>query len=206
MVPTMSPKHISNFNDPIAKPLSGQANTRQRILVVEDEHDLRQLAAEVLLDAGYLVDVARDGAAAWTALQHSHYDLLITDQFMPRVSGVELLRKIHSARMNLPVIMATGFLPTWEFVLNPCLQEVKMLLKPYSLGKLLDMVKNVLSQTARARNNAPLSGEGTMPFHTAIMGLAATRPLSAGFVATAFGFENKKGRGLCHAPCVSPLN
>jgi DNA-binding NtrC family response regulator len=118
--------------------------------VVEDEHDLRQLTAEVLIDAGYQVDVAENGGAAWDALQLSKYDLLITDQFMPKVSGVELLKKIHAARMTLPVIMATGFLPTWEFALHTWLQPVEMLLKPYSFEKLLGLVKNVLNQTLSA--------------------------------------------------------
>jgi PleD family two-component response regulator len=75
------------------EPPQNQPNSGQRVVVVEDEHDLRQLTAEVLIDAGYQVDVAEDGATAWAALQLSKYDLLITDQFMPKVSGVELPKK-----------------------------------------------------------------------------------------------------------------
>ena len=116
----------------------------RRILVVENETDLRQLTAEVLIEAGYQIEVAEDGATAWTALQLHRYDLLITDQFLPKVSGVELLKKIHKARMTLPVIMATGILPTWEFALHPFLQAVKMLRKPYTIDKLVGMVKSVL--------------------------------------------------------------
>ena len=127
-VSSMTAKYIPHFEDPIIEPFQNQPNSGQRILVVEDEHDLRQLTAEVLIDAGYQVDVAEDGAAAWAALQLSKYDLLITDQFMPKLSGVELLRKIYAANMTLPIIMATGFLPTWEFALNTWLQPVKMLL------------------------------------------------------------------------------
>lgn len=115
----MTAKLIVDFDDPIIQPLQSQPNSPQRILVVEDEQDLRQLTAEILIDAGYQVDVAEDGAAAWSALQLSQYDLLITDQFMPKVSGVELLRRIHAAQMTLPVIMATGFLPTWGFACTP---------------------------------------------------------------------------------------
>ena len=125
-----------------------QPSQRQRILVVEDESDLRQLNAEVLIDAGYQVDVADDGTTAWAALQLSQYDLLITDQFLPKLSGVELLKKIHDARMSLPVIMVTEILPTWEFALHPCLQAATMLRKPYSMGKFLGMVKGVLAKTA----------------------------------------------------------
>jgi CheY-like chemotaxis protein len=156
IVSSMSPKYISDVNNPICEPFHRQSNSRQRILVVEDERDLRQITAEGLTDAGYQVDVAEDGAAAWTALQIYQYDLLFTDQFMPKVSGVELLKKIHESRITLSVIMATGFLPTWEFALHPCLQPVKMLLKPYSFGKLLGMVKNVLSKTASVGDDIPL--------------------------------------------------
>jgi DNA-binding NtrC family response regulator len=151
----MTAKHTSRFNDSLREPFQDQPNYRHRILVVEDEHNLRQLTAEVLIDAGYHVDVAKDGATAWSALQLCPYDLLITDQFMPKVTGVELLKKIHTARMSLPVIMATGFLPTWEFALHTWLQPVKMLLKPYSFEKLLGMVKQVLSTTASAGDDFP---------------------------------------------------
>ena len=131
--------------------LQSQQDSGQRILVVEDEGDLRQLNAELLIDAGYEVDVAADGAAAWAALQLKGYDLLITGQFLPKMSGVELLKKIHIARMTLPVIMATGILPTWEFALHPCLQSVTMLRKPYTIDKLLGVVKSVLPDTTHVR-------------------------------------------------------
>ena len=111
---------------------------------MEEESDLRQLNADVLLDAGYEIEIAEDGEAAWAAMQLHNYDLLITGQFLPKLSGVELLKKLHTARMTLPVIMATGILPTWEFALHPCLQAVKMLRKPYTLDKLLGMVKSIL--------------------------------------------------------------
>ena len=129
----------------------------QRILVVEETGDIRQLNAEVLIDAGYQVEVAEDGAAAWAALQLHSYDLLITDQFLPKLSGVELLKKIHTARMTLPVIMATARVPTWEFALHPCLQAVTMLRKPYTFEKLLGMVKTAL------HGNATVSTEISPP-------------------------------------------
>ena len=152
----MTAKYIPHFEHPKIKPFRNQPNSGQRILVVEAKHDLRQSTAEVLIEAGYQVDVAEDGAAAWSALQLSQYDLLITDQFIPKVTGVELLKKIYAANMTLPVIMATGFLPTWEFVLHPHLQPVKMLLKPYPFGKLLGMVRNVLPRTTSVGDDIPL--------------------------------------------------
>ncbi len=117
-------------------------------MVVEKKEDLRQLNAEVLVDAGYQVELAEDGEAAWAALQFRRFDLLITGQFLPKVSGVELLKKIHRASLPLPVIMATEILPTWELALHPCLRAVTLLHQPYCMDKLVGLVASVLLGTA----------------------------------------------------------
>lgn len=122
-------------------------NPNQRILVVEDDPDILLLNKEVLLDCGYLVDAAKDGAAAWEALQLAKYDLVVTDYNMPRLTGVQLIEKIHAAEMSLPVIMATGALPVWEFALHPELQPTAVLLKPYTIAELAATVKEVLQAT-----------------------------------------------------------
>ena len=70
---SMTVKFIASLEDSNTEPNQSPPNSRQRILVVEDEQDLRQLTAEVLIDEGYQVDVAEDGAAAWSALQLSKY-------------------------------------------------------------------------------------------------------------------------------------
>ena len=144
-----------------------QPKCGQRILVVEEEGDIRQLNAEVLIDADYQVDVAEDGASAWDALQCHNYDLLLTDQFLPKVSGVELLKKIHVARMTLPVIMATSILPTWKFALHPCLQTVRMLRMPYTIDKLLGLVKSILPESAKV--DAPMAATPGWPTRSAVM-------------------------------------
>lgn len=162
----MTAKYISHVNDSGCEALQDQSNSRQRILVVEEADNTRQLNAEVLMNAGYQVDVAEDGVTAWAMLQLHRYDLLITDQFLPKVSGVELLKKIHNARMTLPVIMATSILPTWEFALHPYLQSIAMLRKPYTFEKLLGMVKNALSTNAGSGGKiAPSITLDSQPFH-----------------------------------------
>jgi len=98
-----------------------QASPSNRILVVDDDVDLRHVNAEALRRGGYQTETAADGAAAWEALQANSYDLLITDNSMPKVSGVELVKKVRSARMSLPVILASGALPTEELDRNPWL-------------------------------------------------------------------------------------
>jgi DNA-binding response OmpR family regulator len=126
--------------------LQPQTNAPHRILVVEDDSDIRQLSTEVLIRSGYQVDTAEDGAAGWEALHGNHYDLLITDNNMPKVSGVELVKKVRSARMALPVILASGAMPTEELNRHPWLQPVATLAKPFSCGQLLETVNEVLAQ------------------------------------------------------------
>src|ERR1700733_14824819 len=82
-----------------------------RILVVDDEPLVRHLTLRVLSDAGYQVDGVAEGAAAWDVLQKKNFDLIITDNNMPKVSGLELIEKVHAAGMALPVIMATAAVP-----------------------------------------------------------------------------------------------
>ena len=65
---------------------------------------------------------------------------LITDNAMSRVAGLELIKKLRSAGMTLPIILASGTEPTEELQ-YPWLQPEATLLKPFTISELLDMVK-----------------------------------------------------------------
>jgi DNA-binding response OmpR family regulator len=151
MLRFMTALKVSESEKPTRTVLKRRPNLRQRILVVEDEADIRRLNAEVLICSGYQVDVAEDGLVGWEALQLNNYNLLVTDDTMPRMSGVELMKKLNAARIGLPVIMAAGTLPTWEFALYPWLHPAAMLLKPYTIEQFLRTVKAVLHATASGR-------------------------------------------------------
>jgi DNA-binding response OmpR family regulator len=168
----MKDNECPQTESPAGATIQCSANPPRRILVVEDDSVLRKFNAEFLISSGYAVDVAEDGAAAWDALQANRYDLLITDNSMPKMSGMELLKKARSARMGLPVIMATGTLPTRELAQNPGLDPVTTLEKPYDLEQLLEAVKAVLP-TEFVKSDAPRAApkhndDGTVEgvFHT----------------------------------------
>ena len=97
---------------------------------------------------GYQVETAEDGAAAWRMLNRQGYDLLITDYKMPRVSGIELLKKLRAAHMTLPAILVSGVMPMEELQRNPSLQLVAALPKPFAPEELLEIVANVLRRGA----------------------------------------------------------
>ena len=131
---------------PAEIPSESHTPAAHRLLVVDDDISLRQLSTELLSHSGYEVDAAEDGAAAWEALGADRYDLMITDNNMPNLSGIELLKKLHAVHMTMPVIMASGTVPEEEFAQFPWLQPAGTLLKPYSVEELLGMVKRVLSE------------------------------------------------------------
>jgi DNA-binding response OmpR family regulator len=127
-------------------PLKFQTNPPHRILVVDDDEDIRRMNTETLVHSGYAADSAEDGEAGWKALNSDSYDLLITDHNMPKMSGFELVQKVRAARMALPVIMATGTFPKEDFAQSPALQPAATLLKPYTIGEMLRTVKKVLRE------------------------------------------------------------
>ena len=121
-----------------------------RILVVEDNALIRELNVRVLALFGYHVEGAEDGAAGWELLNARTVDLLITDNEMPRLSGLELVKQVRSAGMTLPIIMATGTLPEKELERLPWLHLDATLLKPFSPDQLRQTVERVLCSAGRA--------------------------------------------------------
>jgi DNA-binding NtrC family response regulator len=129
-----------------AAPFQREPNLLQRILVVDDHNAVRQFSVAMLVDSGYDVEAAKDGADGWEALQAGNYDLVITDNKMPRMTGIEMIEKLHDAHMTVPVIMATGILPVHEFARKPWLKPEAMLEKPFSNDDLLGAVKKILNK------------------------------------------------------------
>jgi DNA-binding NtrC family response regulator len=73
---------------------------------------------------------------------------------MPGLTGVELLKKLRSARKGLPVIMAAGMLPAQELAQNPWLEPVALLAKPYDANQLLERVHDVLHKAPKQISSA----------------------------------------------------
>jgi DNA-binding response OmpR family regulator len=140
----MGHDHISQTGGLSGVPAQGQSRSPQRILLVDDDRDVRSLNADVLVRAGYHVDTAENGAAGWKALEANRYDALITDNTMPGVTGLELIKKLRSADMTLAVILASGTVPAEELNRCPWLEVNALLPKPYSIAQLLRTMDQVL--------------------------------------------------------------
>jgi len=80
-----------------------------RILIVDDERDIRLLYSAELTDEGYEVDTAGTGDEAARLLQSRTYDLIVLDIQMKGESGLQILQKIVQERSEMPVILNTAF-------------------------------------------------------------------------------------------------
>jgi len=145
LVKTQPALETAQTKTPALASIPDQINAAYRILVVDDDPDVRQLSIDVLVAANYCVEGVQDGAVAWDAVQaDNNFDLIITDNHMPKMTGIELIEKLHSAHLKPRIIMATGNLPSHEFARKPWLKPDATLQRPFTIDALLEAVRSVL--------------------------------------------------------------
>jgi len=121
------------------------AESRELILVVDDEDIVRHFSAEALGELGYGVLLAASAAEAMTIIaERADIDLLFTDIVMPEVNGRKLAELVHPLRPNLPILYTTGYTRN-AIVHNGVLDAgVEMIGKPFTLDELALKVREVL--------------------------------------------------------------
>lgn len=121
---------------------------RERILLVEDEEDVRSLAERVLSSAGYLVTSAAEGDAAAREAQAAAapFDLLVTDVVMPGGDGASLYKRLHALQPSLRVLYCSGYSETVLAERGAELGDELLLSKPYSPTELLLRVRKRLDE------------------------------------------------------------
>jgi DNA-binding response OmpR family regulator len=98
----------------------------------------------VLRTAGYSAHCAADGEEGWTAFRAKHFDALITDHEMPRLSGLDLIRRVRAVPVKVPVILISGRMPCDEENLSRLLPPGVALKKPFSMAVLLTHLRDML--------------------------------------------------------------
>lgn len=137
--------------------------TAARILVVDDEADIRGLVKEILSEEGYEVEVAADAAQARVSRERHPPDLVLLDIWMPGTDGITLLREWQSGGVDgCPVVMMSGHGTVETAVEATRLGAVDFVEKPLSITKLLRTVERALDggrkrQAATGRPSAAVS-------------------------------------------------
>ena len=133
-----------------AVPAPVSRDSRQRVLVVDDEASIRDLLAKTLALAEYDVDTAGDGAAALDRLRERRgsYDLMIADLRMPGMDGLTLIREVKQINANLPIIIITGFSTESSAIEAVNLGVAGYLTKPFRVPQVLAAAAKALGAPA----------------------------------------------------------
>lgn len=127
-----------------------------RVLVADDDRMIRRIVMTKLSGLGYVVEEAEDGQEALERLQNGEApDLLITDQLMPRMNGLQLVREIRASRdpgtATLPIIMLTSKSQEQDVIEGLEVGMDDYVSKPFSPDELAARVRTVLWRAHRMR-------------------------------------------------------
>lgn len=150
--------------------------TKAKLLVAEDDADMRDLLQDVLEDADYKTIVAVDGRAAleWIEREREVIDLVITDVRMFGITGDQLLAAARNQRAEAPVIVITAFGTVEQAVELVKAGAFQYITKPFKTSELLRTVEEALAQSAPQREQARLRRESpAMPARI----IGASRPM-----------------------------
>jgi DNA-binding NtrC family response regulator len=125
----------------------------ERLLIVDDDEEMRDLLRKVLEKEGYRVSVAADGRQALAVLAQGAFDLVVTDMLMPQDGGLELLETLHRIHPALPVIIVTAFGDWHSYTRALELGAAAFISKPLRMSELLAAVHNALAGRGAAASS-----------------------------------------------------
>jgi DNA-binding NtrC family response regulator len=122
------------------------SNNRGRILVVDDDREMCSFLAEILGEEGYIVDAVQDGTAALDLFTRNHFDLVITDLKMPRMTGTELLRRLKEIDPECAVLLLTAFGTIDSAVEAMRVGALHYITKPFHTDEMLIQVERAMER------------------------------------------------------------
>ena len=123
-----------------------------KILLAEDEKELSRAVTAILEHAKYAVDAAYDGEEALTLAENNAYDVMIFDIMMPKMDGIELLKRVRQSGNYTPVIMLTAKSEIDDRITGLDAGADDYLTKPFAMGELLARLR---SMTRRSTSYTP---------------------------------------------------
>jgi DNA-binding response OmpR family regulator len=130
------------------------ADSRARLLIVDDDHELCSMLAEYLGPEGFAVETAGTGTAALERVARGGLDLVVLDVMLPELSGFEVMRRLHTLS-RVPVIMLTARGEEVDRVIGLELGADDYLAKPFSPRELVARIRAVLRRMAAEPQPAP---------------------------------------------------
>jgi two-component system cell cycle response regulator CpdR len=116
-----------------------------KILLAEDDNDMRRFLVRALSNAGYQVISFDNGRSAYERLREEPFELLLTDIVMPEMDGIELARRATEIDPDLKVMFITGFAAVALNAAQQTPKDAKVLSKPFHLRDLVNEVDRLLA-------------------------------------------------------------
>lgn len=117
----------------------------QKILLAEDDEDMRKFLVKALENAGYEVVSFGNGVEAFERLKEEPFTLLLTDIVMPEMDGIELARRAADLDPDLKIMFITGFAAVALNPDNQAPKDAKVLSKPFHLRDLVGEIERMLA-------------------------------------------------------------
>jgi DNA-binding NtrC family response regulator len=126
-------------------------NKQARILIIDDDENIRKVQTAILEDNDYEVDTAASGSEAIAKSQKNHYDLMLIDIRLPDIEGTDLLIKVQETTPKIRKILVTGY-PTLQNAVTAVNRGADAyILKPFDVEKMLDTIKEQLEKQKNER-------------------------------------------------------
>lgn len=116
-----------------------------RILLAEDDNDMRRFLAKALQSAGYDVVSFDNGKSAYERLREEPFTLLLTDIVMPEMDGIELARRASELDPSMKIMFITGFAAVALHPDSKAPKDAKVLSKPFHLRDLVNEVERLMA-------------------------------------------------------------
>ncbi len=120
-----------------------------KILVIEDQSELRKLVKNFLENYGYVVDEAEDGEEGYHKINMNSYDCLILDLNLPKLDGIEIARKVRKGGSGIPIIMLTARSEIYDKIEGFDNGADDYITKPFDMKELLARVEAVLRRSQK---------------------------------------------------------
>ena len=129
-----------------------------KILIAEDDSELRQLFSHVLIKNGYSVTGVCNGKEALDALDKGYYDLIISDIMMPEMDGYELVSSLRTAGYSIPVMMITAKDAFDDMRMGFVSDTDDYMVKPIEFDEMIMRIKAILRRTGIAQSKRLVIG------------------------------------------------
>ncbi len=131
----------------------------KRILIVDDDDEIRELLEFDVSQSGYFVDTARDGMEGLNKALNNTYDLILLDVMMPKMNGFDVCKNIRQAKLAIPILMLTAKGTIDDKTEGFDCGADDYLVKPFDIQEVLLRIRVLLRRNSVEENNNSLSNE-----------------------------------------------